>query len=127
MPSKLWPCRCRVCNARRSLKRHPEEYKIPPACKKCGAREHKLRKHYEERGGIPPRLLGKCLTWAVDTYRKKSRVRDAHPMGTCHLDCYHYPHSRTSKNCRQRDEALLERSLKSSSKPEKLESPEAPF
>lgn len=64
----------------------------------------------------------------VDQYRVQRGLRDHPPL--CTQDCYHYPHSAASPNCRQRMDIVLAASLaRSKHNPnQKIESTaEAPF
>lgn len=47
---RRWPCRCRKCEARRTLAKHPDEYIRPPRCA-CGGtyRVDKFRKTVEHK------------------------------------------------------------------------------
>lgn len=65
-------CRCRHCNRRRTLPRHPYLYEREPACPACGAR-----------------------SWAVDTYRQSGQEAAA---TTCRCDGFPYPHRRGSSS-----------------------------
>lgn len=66
-------CRCRRCEARRRLPKHPDEYVRPPRCRNCGAR-----------------------TWRVDRYRDDGREQRGH---TCRCEGYSFPHFRGRGYC----------------------------
>lgn len=69
----LYPCRCsrRKCQARRTLPKHPDDYKRPPKCHFCGGRK-----------------------WRIDKWRK----RNEHGVA-CHCQGAHYPHRPGSIVC----------------------------
>lgn len=100
-------CRCRKCRARRTLKRHPLEYKIPPPCRSCGATEAQLRKQYGDN--TPPRLIGKSLLWLVEHRETELKNRRL-----CYADCFPrgYPHRWGSPGCKHRVDFLIDASLR---------------
>jgi hypothetical protein len=36
------PCRCRQCQGRQTLARHPDDYERVPACRNCGAKRWRV-------------------------------------------------------------------------------------
>jgi len=50
----------------------------------------------------------------VDEYRLRRGAKD-HPE-LCYLDCYPYPHSSESSNCRERPDLLIDKSFAPRSK-----------
>jgi len=88
--SKRYPCRClgrvkrktptkhdgewRTCDARRSLRRNPQQYIHQPKCPKCGERN-----------------------WAIDWHRVEKEMGPL-PMCNC-TGGLHFPHRKGSKYC----------------------------
>src|SRR6185503_651664 len=66
-------CRCRRCETRRVLAKHPDEYRRQPTCA-CGARD-----------------------WRTDAWMNK-RDTSARGMG-CTCNGYHFTHRRGSRYC----------------------------
>jgi hypothetical protein len=70
--------RCRRCDGRRTLSRHPDSYtRKPPRCRTPGCKSHEYR---------------------VDTYRMKHERGPAAPK-PCRCFGMHFPHRRTSGFC----------------------------
>lgn len=67
-------CRCshEKCRARRTLRKHPDEYRVQPKCAMCGRRK-----------------------WRLDVYRQKKEQRSG-----CECDGYHHPHAYGRGQCR---------------------------
>lgn len=99
--STAYHCRCRVCQARKALKHHPDLYKIPPACK-CGARN-----------------------WRLDNYRMKNGDKDRGGV-VCKLDCLPFFHRTNTKGCKQYEEKALDKSLTPNNKAGKVSPDEPP-
>lgn len=70
---KKYPCRCRKCKARVTLKNHPDWYETEIKCRICG---------------------GKLF---LDSYRKNTEI----VKNKCTCDGYHFPHNKNSKWCKQ--------------------------
>lgn len=72
--------RCRHCNHRKKLNKHPAEYLRQPKCQ-CGAR-----------------------SWRKDEYRHRVELREMRlGLGryvTCYADCFHHPHRLSSHGCK---------------------------
>lgn len=66
-------CRCRSCQVRRVLPKHPDEYLKQPKCRNCGARNYRPDRWMNERNN-----------------RKH----------TCNCDGYHFPHRSGSIGCK---------------------------
>ncbi len=66
-------CRCRICGARQTKPRHPDEYVIGPVCTRCGRRN----------------------TLRIDKWADSKPWR----RDTCRCDGYHFPHRRGSLWC----------------------------
>lgn len=107
MPSAIgYPCRCRLCNGRKSLKHHPKNYVRVPSCPHCGANEKALREKYIEEGNIKKLKLD-SVVWYFDKHRReKELVKRKETI--CKLDCLPYPHSIRSKECRHYEDWLLD-------------------
>ena len=88
------PARCnkRACQARRNLSKRPEEYVRPPKC------------HMPGCSGL----------MYVDTYRLEKQEKKLRPV--CYDDCYPYPHRVDSPNCKQREDYVLDQSMKPASR-----------
>lgn len=69
-----YPCRCRACWSRRTLKKPLRLYVRPPKCLVCGARKMFLCK---------------------DRLPSKNRKK------TCYCTGYHFPHRKGSKWCHE--------------------------
>jgi len=65
------PCRCKKCFTRKTLKRHPDNYIIIPACP-CGSKE-----------------------WYVDHWR----IKNEWGIQGCECHGYGFPHRKTSGWC----------------------------
>lgn len=65
-------CRCRSCDTRRTLKKHPDEYVRPPRCESCGSRK-----------------------WRWDRFRDKVEKRKK----PCHCTGYWFGHRKGSGWC----------------------------
>jgi len=91
------PCRCRKCKHRKSLRRKPHEYIRPPKCELCGSNE-----------------------WFIDWHRVRSPESSSGGK-ICKSDCMapiygkSFIHKTNTKGCRQYEEHVLNRSLKSNS------------
>ncbi len=79
-----WRVRCsrRVCQARRTLRKHPDEYKRPPKCG-CGSTK-----------------------WRVDTYRMTREYPEV-----CGCDGYRFMHRPGSGDCRHNPMAPYRRAM----------------
>jgi len=99
------PARCnkRSCQARRNLSKRPEEYVRHPLC------------HLSSCGGL----------MYVDEYRLRKGQHDHPPV--CHMDCYHFPHGVSSANCKQREEFIIDQSMKPISKHSPKKTSGVPF
>jgi hypothetical protein len=98
--ARKYPCRCRnridgkVCGARRSLRRKPEEYIRPPKCPRCDAAD-----------------------WRVDWHRL-ANPDSSSGAPVCHDACLiyeynaYFPHRINTKGCKHYDDWIIERSLK---------------
>jgi len=64
--------RCRHCEKRRVLSKHPDAYRRLPACKGCGERD----------------------------YRPDTWMNNRKTPPTCHADCRPYPHRRGTWYCK---------------------------
>lgn len=71
----IYPCRCRKCRARRTLRQHPDNYvrRHFAVCYNCGAD-----------------------ALALDTYRQQKE----HKRTRCRCDAYHFPHRHDPNVCR---------------------------
>lgn len=79
------PCRCRRCETRRTLSKHPDEYVRPPKCRNCGS----------------------PITYVCADRRSKRDKRNHQ----CGCSGYHFTHRRGSKWCHKNpgiDELLQE-------------------
>lgn len=81
-----FPCRCRGCGKRKTLRKHPEEYQIIQKCVSCGLK-----------------------SWRVDKYRMTKNPKDRGKM--CFCDGYYHVHKYGNKYCRNREDWIIERSL----------------
>lgn len=72
----IFPCRCsnRKCRARRTLRKHPDDY-VQRARVKC---------YHCEDGELK-----------LDTYRQKTE----HKKTRCVCDAFHYPHRYSKETC----------------------------
>ena len=68
-----WHCRCKTCNARFVLKKHPEDYKRKRKCEWCNG---ELK---------------------IDYYRQAKGANEGRK--TCYCDGYYFPHRKSSKWC----------------------------
>lgn len=77
---KRYPCRCKICRARRTLAKHPDAYRREPKCP-CGG------------------------SYSPDSYRRTKE----HKLTACYCSGYHWsinngPHRRGSPECYYHDE-----------------------
>ena len=103
------PCRCRNCYKRKTLARHPDHYKIVPACPRCGNR-----------------------TWYADYARMRDPEKSSGGK-ICKLDCMaplygrSFTHKTNTKGCRGYENHVLERSCDPKSMLGRTDHPEPDF
>lgn len=102
--ARKYPCRCqnridgKRCNARRSLRRKPDEYIRPPKCHNCGA-----------------------ANWAVDWHRL-ANPESSCGGAVCHDACLiykynqYFPHRTNTPGCKHYEDWLLDRVMKKGNK-----------
>ena len=114
MTTNKFPCRCRNCKGRRSLKKHPLDYvkgRTPP-CLTCHITEKQQRAKYGDK--LPSHLMGANLIWRFDSYRYTKELELRKPS-LCKADCMvpiygrAFPHSMNSIGCICHIDRLLNR------------------
>lgn len=70
---RVFQCRCRSCEARVTLKLHPESYRRRLACWSCG----RTSKHRSD-------------VWRIDWFRTSGK--ESKRRGVCHCDAAPFPH-----------------------------------
>ena len=101
--TRAFKCRCNICYSRVTREKHPKEYRV----KKWGKCPHF------------PNCSGELY---VDWYRMWKPNKDRGQ--TCNCDGYHYPHRYGSEYCNNREEWIIEKSLRGKDKPDNLNTPE---
>lgn len=91
-----YPCRCnkRTCQARKSLKKHPADYKHRPECPIHGC------------GGL----------MYLDEYRYSGGAKDQGSAEVCRLDCLPHVHRTSTEGCRSHEDYLRKRNAAPRSK-----------
>ena len=106
-------CKCSdtTCRKRKTLPRHPEEYKKKSAKVRTGRKKYFAEDYWKialcEGCGSPVSLdLNRHNTKLGIVPRSKSIAK------VCRCDGYHFQHGYGSKNCNHREEFLLESAAK---------------